>query len=171
MPATSTKASRPPGDHGLVYPTSIRAPWQDISTAPQTVEADAGVVVSGVVVNPLAIAAGGAASWLALEPGGTQVALRLKYPVAASVTIAPIVRLCTQDENGVPGHAIDSGGATTVTLAPVPATDIRDNASPQFAYSEPALVDCLGAAKFLAAIERALAGTGITGATIQAQVM
>lgn len=169
MPPTSTRASRPSGDHGVVYPVSIRAPWQDICTAPQTVEADAGVVVGGVVVNPLAIAANGASSWIALEPG-TQVALRLKYPVAASVSTAPIVRLCTQDENSVPGHAFADSG-TTVTLTPVPATDVRDNASPQFAYSEPTLIDCLGAAKFLAGIERALAGTGITGATIQAQVM
>ena len=170
MPPTSTKASRPSGDLGVVYPVSIRAPWQDICTAPQTVEADAGVVVGGVVVNPLAISPTGPSSWLALEPG-TQVVLRLKYPVAASITQAPIVRLCTQDDAGVPGHAVDNGGATTVTLTPAPATDIRDNATPQMAFTEPALVDCLGAAKFLAAIEQALVGTAITGAAIQAAVL
>ena len=157
------------GYRQITLPVSVASDWVDLCTAPAAVESDAGVMAAGTVVAPTLITRA-AQNWLYVAGLGSTVQLRLKYPTAGSVTTSPVVQPFGRDRRGAPQRLVDGSGVHALTLSVDPANDVRDAATPQMSYTQPVEVDADGCTEMLAAVRTALAGTGLTGATIQARV-
>ncbi|MGD9645219.1 MAG: hypothetical protein AB7U73_05870 [Pirellulales bacterium] len=157
------------GYRQITLPVSVVSDWVDVCNAPTTDENDAGVVAAGTVVAPTLVTRV-AQNWLFVAGLGSTVQVRLKYPTAGSVTTSPVVQMFGRDRRGVPQRLVDGSGVHALALSVDAASDVRDAATPQMSYTQPVEVDADGCAEVLAAVRTALAGTGLTGATIQARV-
>lgn len=150
----------------IVLPVSVASDWADVCTAPTALDNEAGVAVGGVVVNPSAIMRS-AQSWLQIAGIGTIVQVRLKYPTAASISASPVVQIFGRDRLQSPQRLLDNGGVHALTLSVDSTNDARDGV---YSYTQPVEVDAEGSSEVIAAVKTALAGTGVTGATLQARV-
>ncbi len=157
------------GYRQITLPVSVVSDWVDVCTAPTVAESDTGVVAGGTVVAPTLITRA-AQNWLFVAGLGSTVQLRLKYPTVGSVTTSPVVQVFGRDRRGAPQRLVDGSGVHALALSVDTINDVRDAATPQMSYTQPVEVDADGCAEVLAAIREALAGTGLTGATIQARV-
>ncbi len=157
------------GYRQITLPVSVVSDWVDLCTAPTAAEADSGVMAGGAVVAPTLVTRA-AQNWLYVAGLGSTVQLRLKYPTAGTVTTSPVVQPFGRDRRGAPQRLVDGSGVHALVLSVDPVNDVRDSATPQMSYTQPVEIDADGCAEVLAAVRTALAGTGLTGATIQARV-
>ncbi|MGE0534941.1 MAG: hypothetical protein AB7O68_08190 [Pirellulales bacterium] len=152
----SAQGAEPLGNSQRCVPVSATSDWVDVCSTPAT--ADNG---GGVVLDPLSIE-----RWLDLGGVGSTLQVRLKYPTAGSVTTSPVVQVFGRDRNDSPQRLVDVDGVHDLTLSADAANDVQDST---YSYTEAAEVDCDGNLHALVAVQVALAGSSLTGATIQAR--
>jgi predicted DNA-binding transcriptional regulator AlpA len=137
---------------------SIETNWFDVCTTPSTADNSGNAVVQpGSITRDL----------LAMGSQGTLIQVRLKYPTSATVTTSPVVQLFGKDGGGLFQRLSDIDGIHQQTLSVDTSNDVRDGT---YSYTQPIEVDADACSYVLAAIKTALAGSGLTGATIQARV-
>lgn len=140
-----------------VAPVSLRSNWV-------TLETD--LFTSDVVESVLDAAGVDRSGGRALIVGGlaTSVALRMKYPAAATLDTAPQIALFAFDDHGEAHLLTDADGAYTWTLTPA-ETDCRNGAW----YSTPAIkVDGMGLKEIVPVVVTPLDGDDFDGTVLQA---
>jgi len=158
--ATAQKAIVQPDTlKDLSYPCGYQSDWVVVCTAPDAVESDTGVVVSGKVVKPGAIVRATQARFK-VEARATSLLVALKYNSDVGTPTAPVVRIFGRDRNGVWHVLKTAAGAHEITLTVAVTTDaLSDDGA--YKVTTPVEVDCEGSLEVIVGVQTAFAaGSG-----------
>lgn len=144
-------------------PASVTSEWQDVGTTVTTADNS-----GSIVTNPGSISTLNTTRlYVSMQARFTSVQFRLKYPTAGTVTTNIIVQPFGLTLGGLYQRLVDATALHQIPLTVDTTNDVRDGT---YSYTQPAEVDASACDKVLIAVYTALAGTSLTGATIQARV-
>lgn len=148
---------------GTSNPASVISEWQTVGTTVTTADNSGSIITNPGNISTLNTTR----LYVSMQGRFTSVQFRLKYPTAGTVTTNVIVQPFGYTENGLYQRLVDATALHQIPLTVDTTNDVRDGT---YSYTQPAEVDASACDKVLIAVYTALAGTSLTGATIQARV-
>jgi len=148
---------------GTTNPASIISEWYTVGSTITTADNS-----GSVIVNPSLISGIGTTRYYVSMMGrSTSLQVRMRYKTSGTVTTSPVVQMFGYTENGLYQRLLDATALHQIPLAVDTTNDVRDGT---YSYTQPVEVDASACNQVLVTVMTALAGSGITGATIEARV-